>query len=181
MERRGLLCLVLALTGCLTTPLPQTPVRQDLNQLDPRDPDHEAIVEITKFVRDVLAFDVQANRKFAERSNNQTEAIANAIVQHVKDLNRTTTTKFEEILRKLEKLENEKDEMRKVVEEMHDSFHALKGLVVPHHTVDLDSLDVLMPVPESELLFPRSNFFNKRMADPIPLNPLFSDPNDMLK
>merc|ERR1711899_710271 len=57
------------------------------------------IVELTKFVRDHLALDVKENRRFAERSNNQTEVIANAILRHVNDLNRDSTTKFEETLK----------------------------------------------------------------------------------
>merc|ERR1712233_256646 len=40
--------------------------------------------------------------RLAERSNNKTEDIANAIIQHVSDLNRNATTKFEETLKKLE-------------------------------------------------------------------------------
>merc|ERR1712088_624071 len=80
---------------------------QDPNQLGQldfgsKDKDHKAIVELTKFVRDHLALDVQANRRFAERSNNQTEDIANAIIQHVSDLNRNATTKFEETLKKMQ-------------------------------------------------------------------------------
>merc|ERR1712233_247044 len=40
--------------------------------------------------------------RLAERSNNKTEDIANAIIQRVSDLNRNATTKFEETLKKLE-------------------------------------------------------------------------------
>merc|ERR1712203_736422 len=80
---------------------------QDPNQLGQldfgsKDKDHKAIVELTKFVRDHLALDVGANRRLAERSNNKTEDIANAIIQHVSDLNRNATTKFEETLKKLQ-------------------------------------------------------------------------------
>merc|ERR1711962_270840 len=60
------------------------------------------IVELTKFVRDHLALDVKENRIFAERSNNQTEILANAILKHVNDLNRDSTTKFEATLKKLQ-------------------------------------------------------------------------------
>ena len=98
MEMKRLICLVLAITGSLSAPF------EDANQLGQSSgssKDHEDIVEITKFVRDQLAKDVQANRDFTEKSNEQSEDIANAILQHVKDLNRNTTTKFEETLKNL--------------------------------------------------------------------------------
>ena len=98
METKSIFCLALAVTGCLTVPMMQDP--NQLGQLDfgSKDKDHKAIVELTKFVRDHLALDVEANRRFAEMSNNRTEDIANAIIQHVSDLNRNSTTKFEETL-----------------------------------------------------------------------------------
>merc|ERR1712037_430513 len=183
MGRKGLLYFVLAATGCLTAPMIQDPNHHG-DALSPRDPDHEAIVELTKFVRDHLALDVQANRNLAERSNAQTEDIANAIIQHVSDLNRNTTTKFEEVLQKLAKLETEKEELRTVVEEMHNSYNALKRLVVPNNKVNLE---VKMPVPEFELLFPKTNFFQltplgpPSVHRPDPLDPRdIPDPNDML-
>merc|ERR1712004_275653 len=58
---------------------------------------------LTKFVRDHLALDVEENRRFAERIGNQTEIVANAILKHVNDLNRDSTTKFQETLTKLQK------------------------------------------------------------------------------
>merc|ERR1712203_467557 len=161
-------------TGCLTAPMIQNPNQLGQLDLSPRNPDHGAIVELTKFVRDHLALDVQANRRFSKRSNNQTEDIANAIIQHVNDLNRNTTTKFEEVLQKLAKLEKEKEELQTVVEEMHDSYNALKRLVAPDHT---DNLEVKMPVPESELLFPKTTFFkltprgSSSVLRPDPLDP----------
>ena len=105
METKSLFCFVLAVTGSLSAPN-QLGALQDPNQLGQldfgsKDKDHKAIVELTKFVRDHLALDVAANRRLAERSNNKTEDIANAIIQHVSDLNRNATTKFEETLKKL--------------------------------------------------------------------------------
>merc|ERR1711973_191172 len=105
-EMKGLLSLLLltTTTGCLAAPM-----APELAQLDfiGKDKDHLAIVELTRFVRDHLALDVEENRRFAERSNNQTEVIANAILRHVNDLNRNSTTKFEETLKKLqETIEN---------------------------------------------------------------------------
>merc|ERR1740123_2959822 len=110
METKSLFCLlVLAVTGCLTAPMIQDP-NQLGDVLSPRQV-YGAIVQLTKFVRDDLALDVQANRRFSRRSNNQTEDIANAIIQHVNDLNRNTKTKFEEVLQRLTKLEKEKEEL----------------------------------------------------------------------
>ena len=93
---------------------------QDPNQLGQldfggKDKDHEAIVELTKFVRDHLALDVGVNRNLTERSNAQTEDIANAIIQHVNDLNEKATTTFEATL---EKLSNAMDEnMKRIVDQ----------------------------------------------------------------
>merc|ERR1712079_620471 len=89
------------ITGCLAAPmaddLGSEPFGQDGNT------DHKDIVELTKFVRDHLALDVEENRRFAERIGNQTEIVANAILKHVNDLNRNSTTKFQETLTKLQK------------------------------------------------------------------------------
>ena len=68
MEMKRLICLVLTITGSLSAPF------EDANQLGQSSgssKDHEDIVEITKFVRDQLAKDVQANRDFTEKSNEQ--------------------------------------------------------------------------------------------------------------
>merc|ERR1711936_684721 len=59
------------------------------------------MVRLIKFVRDHLALDVQANRNLTEESNNQTVDIAEAIIQHVNDVNDAATTRFEETLNKV--------------------------------------------------------------------------------
>merc|ERR1711953_1252990 len=59
------------------------------------------MVRLIKFVRDHLALDVQANRNLTEESNNQTVDIAEAIIQHVNDVNDAATTGFEETLNKM--------------------------------------------------------------------------------
>ena len=74
METERLIFLVLAITGgCLTAPQGQRPWQlwpedkpwnvQDPNQLGGEEGDHEAIVELAKFVRDYLARDVEKNRQ----------------------------------------------------------------------------------------------------------------------
>jgi len=124
METKSLFCLALAVTGCLAAPMMQDP--NHLGQLDfgSKDKDHKAIVELTKFVRDHLALDVQENRRFAERSNNQTEDIANAIIQHVSDLNRNATTKFEETLKKLQTAIEEN--LNTIVDQTRDNHEKLE-------------------------------------------------------
>merc|ERR1711963_37764 len=129
METKSLFCFALAVTGCLSAPN-QLGALQDPNQLGQldfgsRDKDHKAIVELTKFVRDHLALDVEANRRLAERSNNQTEDIANAIIQHVSDLNRNATTKFEETLKKLQTAIEEN--LKTIVDQTRDNHEKLEA------------------------------------------------------
>ena len=102
---------------------------QDPNQLGQldfggKDKDHEAIVEITKFVRDNLALDVGVNRNLTERSNAQTEDIANAIIQHVNDLNKNATTKFDETLEKLRTAMDEN--MKRIVDQTRENHKKLE-------------------------------------------------------
>merc|ERR1712012_1012801 len=101
-EMKGLFSLLLTTTGCLAAPRDLDMAPPDMFGQGEDNSDHRDIVELTKFVRDHLALDVEENRRFAERSNNQTEVIANAILRHVNDLNRDSTTKFEETLKKLQ-------------------------------------------------------------------------------
>merc|ERR1712117_503701 len=98
----------------------------ELSQLDfiGKDKDHLAIVELTRFVRDHLALDVGENRRFAERSNNQTEVIANAILRHVNDLNRDSTRKFEQTLKKLQ--ETIEENLGAIVDQTRENHEALE-------------------------------------------------------
>merc|ERR1719277_418009 len=120
---KGLFSLLLPLltTGCLAAPM-----APELSQLDfmGKDKDHTAIVELTRFVRDHLALDVEENRRFAERSNNQTEVIANAILRHVNDLNRDSTTKFEATLKKLQ--ETIEENLGAIVDQTRENHEALE-------------------------------------------------------
>jgi len=101
METKSLLCLVLAISGNLTASMGHGN-QLGLGTLDSNDKNHDDIVKITKFVRDNLALDVQANRAFAKQYNNKTEVIAKAIIHHVNDLNTDTTNTFKETLQKLQ-------------------------------------------------------------------------------
>ena len=98
---KGLFSLLLTITGCLAAPMADD-LGLEVIGLGEDKTDHRAIVDLTKFVRDHLALDVEENRRFAERIGNQTEVVANAILKHVNDLNRDSTTKFEVTLTKLQ-------------------------------------------------------------------------------
>merc|ERR1719204_2900696 len=99
---KGLFSLLLTTTGCLTAPRDLDMAPPDMFGQGEDNSDNKDIVDLTKFVRDHLALDVEENRRFAERIGNQTEVIANAILRHVNDLNRDSTTKFQETLTKLQ-------------------------------------------------------------------------------
>merc|ERR1711936_860638 len=99
-EMKGLFSLLLTVTGCLAAPMADDLGLEPLGQGE--DTDHRDIVELTKFVRDHLALDVKENRRFAESIGNQTEIVAHAILKHVNDLNRDSTTKFQKTLTKLQ-------------------------------------------------------------------------------
>ena len=121
METKSLLCLVLAFTGSLSLPMVQD---HNLLGLDSNDKNHDDIVKITKFVRDNLAVDVQANRNFSKQNNEKTEAIAKAIIQHVNDLNTDTTKTFEETLQNLQNAIEEN--MKFIVDQTAANHNALE-------------------------------------------------------
>merc|ERR1712088_1121690 len=122
-EMKGLFFLLLTITGCLAAPMVDDLGLEAIG-LGEDKTDHRDIVELTKFVRDHLALDVKENRRFAERSNNQTEIIANAILKHVNDLNRDSTTKFEETLKKLQ--ETIKENLGAIVDQTRENHEALQ-------------------------------------------------------
>merc|ERR1711936_572789 len=93
METKNLICLLLSISGGLGA---------SRDQLDGYN-SHGHIVELTKFVRDYLAKDVQETRRFAKETNKETEKIAKDIIKHVNDLNNESTDRFEGTLNKLKK------------------------------------------------------------------------------
>merc|ERR1719403_469306 len=121
---KGLFSLLLTTTGCLAAPRDLDMAPPDMFGQGEDNSDHRDIVELTKFVRDHLALDVKENRRFAERSNNQTEVIANAILRHVNDLNRDSTTKFEDTLKKLQKTIEEN--LKAIVDQTRENHEALE-------------------------------------------------------
>merc|ERR1719273_721438 len=92
METKNLICLLLSISGGLGASRDQFGYHS-----------HDHIVELTKFVRDYLARDVQETRRFAKESNQETENIVKDIIKHVKDLNNESTDRFEKTLNKLKK------------------------------------------------------------------------------
>jgi len=114
METRSLICLLLSVSGGLGA---------SRDQLDGYN-SHEHIVQLTKFVRDYLARDVQETRRFAKESNKETEKIAKDIIKHVKDLNNESTDRFEKTLNKLKK--EIEDNMNKIVTREKESHIALE-------------------------------------------------------
>ena len=123
MERKSLFCFfLLAISGSLSAPsYGQSP---DQLGYGGKNKDHEAIVTITKFVRDHLALDVQANRNLTERSNNKSNAIAKEILQHVKALNEASTTELGETLNNLKT--HIEENLQSIVDQTRDNHEKLE-------------------------------------------------------
>merc|ERR1711936_721927 len=96
MEMKNLLLFLAVVVGCHAAT--QEQLGGDKEMVVDKD---KEMVRLIKFVRDHLALDVQANRNLTEESNNQTVDIAEAIIQHVNDVNDAATTRFEETLNKV--------------------------------------------------------------------------------
>merc|ERR1712012_553620 len=124
-EMKGLFYLLLTTTGCLAAPRDLDMAPPDMFGQGEDNSDHKDIVDLTKFVRDHLALDVEENRRFAERIGNQTENVANAILKHVNDLNRDSTTKFQDTLTKLQKAIDEN--LGAIVNQTKENHEALEA------------------------------------------------------
>merc|ERR1719346_61823 len=120
---KGLFSLLFTITGCLAAPMADYLGLEPFGQAE-YNTDHKDIVELTKFVRDHLALDVKENRRFAERIGNQTEIVAKAILKHVNDLNRDSTTKFQETLKNLQKTIDEN--LGAIVDKTKENHEALE-------------------------------------------------------
>ena len=163
MEKKSLVCFVLfAITGCLTAPM-----TQDANQLGHQEYNREAVVVLTKFVRDHLASEVQANKEFAKISNIQAEDNAKEIIQyvtnlnrntiqHVDELNRITTSRFEEALKKLQTTIEGK--LRMIADQVETNQGALESLTLDDQAdqivyVEAAVPDLKMPRPAPPRIF----------------------------
>merc|ERR1712110_585118 len=156
MEKKSLVCFVLfAITGCLTAPMVQ-----DANQLGHLEYNREAVIFLTKFVRDHLASEVQANKEFAKISNIQAEDNAKEIIQyvtdlnrntiqHVEELNRITTSRFEEALKKLQTTIEGK--LRMIADQVETNQGALESLTLDDQADQL----VYVEAPVPDLKMPR--------------------------
>merc|ERR1711953_823094 len=161
MEKKSLVCFVLfAITGGLTAPMVQ-----DANQLGHQEYNREAVVVLTKFVRDHLASEVQANKEFAKISNIQAEDNAKEIIQyvtdlnrntiqHVEELNRITTSRFEEALKKLQTTIEGK--LRMIADQVETNQGALESLTLDDQAdqlvyVEAPVPDLKMPVPDLKM------------------------------
>ena len=159
MEKKSLVCFVLfAITGCLTAPMIQDP--NQLQLLPNQHHNKEAIVVLTKFVRDHLASEVQANKEFAKISNIQAEDNAKEIIQyvtdlnrntiqHVEELNRITTSRFEEALKKLQTTIEGK--LRMIADQVETNQGALESLTLDDQADQL----VYVEAPVPDLKMPR--------------------------
>merc|ERR1712223_873854 len=72
-----------------------------LNQLDPNNMDHMALVELRKFVQGNLMKDVNETRIFTEKSAKASEEIATAIIKYANEFNSESAARFTQTLKNL--------------------------------------------------------------------------------
>jgi len=95
METKRLIFLLLvAIAGCFAAP-------GVLNQLDPNNMDHMALVELKKFVQGNLMKDVNETRIFTEKSAKTSGEIATAIIKYVNKLNSESAARLTQTLKNL--------------------------------------------------------------------------------
>merc|ERR1719445_2099640 len=95
METKRLIFLLLAaIAGCFAAP-------GVLNQLDPNNMDHMALVELRKFVQGNLTKDVNETRIFTEKSAKASEEIATAIIKYASEFNSESLARLTQTLKNL--------------------------------------------------------------------------------
>merc|ERR1712038_234919 len=95
METKRLIFLLFfAIAGCFAAP-------GVLNQLDPNNMDHMALVELRKFVQGNLTKDVNETRIFTEKSSNTSGEIAAAIIKYANKFNSESVTRLSQTLKNL--------------------------------------------------------------------------------
>merc|ERR1711953_1498826 len=72
-----------------------------LNQLDPNNMDHMALVELTKFVQGNLTKDVNETRIFTEKSAKTSGEIATAIIEYANKFNSESAARLSQTLKNL--------------------------------------------------------------------------------
>merc|ERR1712156_1188673 len=95
METKRLIFLLLAaIAGCFAAP-------GVLNQLDPNNMDHMALVELRKFVQGNLTKDVNETRIFTEKRAKASGEIATAIIKYANKFNSESATRLSQTLKNL--------------------------------------------------------------------------------
>merc|ERR1719278_2294858 len=95
METKRLIFLLLAaIAGCFAAP-------GVLNQLDPNNMDHMALVELRKFVQGNLMKDVNETRIFTEKSAKASGEIASAIIKYANKFNSESAAILSQTLKNL--------------------------------------------------------------------------------
>merc|ERR1712223_1776910 len=95
METKRLIFpLLAAIAGCFAAP-------GVLNQLDPNNMDHMALVELRKFVQGNLMKDVNETRIFTEKSSNTSGEIAIAIIKYANEFNSESAARLTQTLKNL--------------------------------------------------------------------------------
>merc|ERR1712115_463487 len=95
METKRLIFLHLAaIAGCFAAP-------GVVDQLDPNNMDHMALVELKKFVQGNLTKDVNETRIFTEKSAKASEELASAIIKYVNEFNSESAARLSRTLKNL--------------------------------------------------------------------------------
>merc|ERR1712113_1271304 len=95
METKRLIFpLLAAIAGCFAAP-------GVLNQLDPNNMDHMALVELRKFVQGNLMKDVNETRIFTEKSAKASGEIASAIIKYANEFNSESVARLSQTLKNL--------------------------------------------------------------------------------
>merc|ERR1712241_515306 len=95
METKRLIFLLAAIAGCFAAP------GVVVDQLDPHNMDHMALVELRKFVQGNLTKDVNETRIFTEKSTKTSGEIATAIIEYANKLNSESLARLSQTLKNL--------------------------------------------------------------------------------
>jgi len=95
METKRLIFLLAAIAGCFAAP------GVVVDQLDPNNMDHMALVELGKFVQGNLTKDVNETRIFTEKSAKTSGEIATAIIKYANEFNSEAVARLSQTLKNL--------------------------------------------------------------------------------
>merc|ERR1719166_160096 len=95
METKRLIFLLAAIAGCFAAP------GVVVDQLDPNNMDHMALVELRKFVQGNLTKDVNETRIFTEKSTKASGEIATAIIKYANKFNIESAARLTQTLKNL--------------------------------------------------------------------------------